>query len=60
MHLHRAMKMEGVVPNQMTMTLLASVGKGGVSAVEDQQIATAALTAAVAAAGSIIIKSGLI
>ena len=58
--LQRNMKVDGVAPDQVTQRLMESVGKGGISAVEDQQVATAALAAAVAAAGSIIIRAGFI
>ena len=54
------MKSEGVAPDSMTQRLMDSIGKGGVSAIENQQVATTALAAAVAAAGSIIIRAGII
>lgn len=60
MALQRAMKAEGIAPNQVTHRLLESVGKGGVSQVEGQQVAATALAAAVAAAGSIIIRAGIL
>ena len=56
--LHRAMVRERVEGNMMTRQLLLGIGKGGEAAVEDQQVATAALTAAVAAAGSLMIRAG--
>ena len=58
--LQRAMKTEGIAPDSMTQRLMDSIGKGGVSAIENQQVATTALAAAVAAAGSIIIRAGII
>lgn len=58
--LQRNMKVDGVAPNQVTQHLMESIGKGGISSVEDQQVATAALAAAVAAAGSLIIRAGFI
>lgn len=58
--LQRAMKTEGIVPDTMTQRLMDSIGKKGVSAIENQQVATTALAAAVAAAGSIIIRAGII
>jgi hypothetical protein len=58
MELQRAMVREGVKPNTVTKQLLAAVGKGGTAAVADQQLTAAALSAAVAAAGSLIIRAG--
>lgn len=58
--LQKAMKSDGVVPDTMTHKLMASIGKGGISAIENQQVATTALAAAVAAAGSLIMKAGII
>lgn len=54
------MKADGIPPNQVTQRLLESVGKGGISHVEGQQVAATALAAAVAAAGSIIMRAGFI
>lgn len=56
--LHKSMEAEGVEPNSVTASLLASVGKLGVRAVEQQQIGASALSAAVAAAGALLIQSG--
>ena len=56
--LQRAMSREGVEPNTMTRQLLVDIGRGGTSAVADQQVAAAALSAAVAAAGSLMIQTG--
>lgn len=58
MELQRSMVREGVEPNQVTKQLLVAVGKGGTAAIGDQQVAAAALSAAVAAAGSLIIRAG--
>jgi pentatricopeptide repeat protein len=58
--IQRSMKVDGVAPDQVTQRLMESIGKGGIHAVEDQQVATAALAAAVAAAGSLIIRAGFI
>lgn len=52
------MSREGVEPNTMTRQLLLDIGRGGTSAVADQQVAAAALSAAVAAAGSMMIRAG--
>ncbi len=54
MELFRQMTSEGVVPNNVTQQLMSGVGKKGVAAVEGQQAAAAALTAALAAAGSLL------
>ena len=58
MDLQHAMAREGVEPNQVTRQLLASVGRGGSAAVADLQVGAAALSAAVAAAGSLMIRAG--
>ena len=44
---------------QVTQQLLAVVGKRGVAALESQQVAATALTAAVAAAGSVLMGAGV-
>jgi pentatricopeptide repeat protein len=53
-----AMAAAGVPGDALTARLLAAVGRGGVSAVEDQQLAAAALSAALAAAGGLIMRAG--
>jgi len=58
LQLHKYMEAEGVEPNNVTVTLLNSVGKHGVRAVETQQAAATALSAAVAAAGALMIQTG--
>ena len=50
---------DGVAGDSLTARLLAAVGRGGVSAVEDTQLAVAALSAALAAAGGLLIRAGL-
>ena len=60
MVLHKAMRSDGVSADPLTHRLMESIGKTGVSNVENQQIAAAAITAAVAAAGSIIIRAGIL
>ena len=52
--------MDGIAPNHVTQRLLESVGKGGINQVEGQQVAATALAAAVAAAGSLIMRAGLL
>lgn len=56
--LHSCMETEGVEPNNVTISLLNSIGKQGVRAVEHQQIGASALSAALAAAGALLIQSG--
>ena len=58
LQLHKYMEAEGVEPNNVTVTLLNAVGKHGVRAVEHQQAAATALSAAVAAAGALMIQAG--
>jgi len=58
LQLHKYMEAEGVEPNNVTVTLLNSVGKHGVRAVEHQQAAATALSAAVAAAGALMVQAG--
>ncbi|GMH42675.1 hypothetical protein BSKO_10594 [Bryopsis sp. KO-2023] len=58
LQLHRYMEAEGVEANNVTISLLSSVGKQGVRAVEHQQIGASALSAAVAAAGALMIQTG--
>jgi hypothetical protein len=49
---------DGVEPNQVTRQLLASVGRGGSAAIGDLQVGAAALSTAIAAAGSLLIRAG--
>eukprot|EP00210_Caulerpa_lentillifera_P005747 g5494.t1 len=58
--LHNCMEKEGIEPNNVTISLLNSIGKQGVRAVEHQQIGASALSAALAAAGALLIQSGLV
>jgi hypothetical protein len=53
------MKRERVQPNSLTNTLMASVGRKGVQRVEEQQAALTAISAAVAAAGGILMHKGV-
>jgi pentatricopeptide repeat protein len=57
--LSREMGASGVAPNGVTRDLLDSVCKEGVRVVENQQAAIAALSAAVAAAGTVMMRAGL-
>ncbi len=49
----------GLSPNSVTKELLDGVCKGGVAAIENQQAAIAALSAAVAAAGTVMMRAGM-
>ena len=53
------MRRDGVSPDADTARLLQAVGRGGVGAVEDAQLAAAALSAALAAAGSLLMRTGV-
>ncbi len=53
------MKREAVKPNALTQRLMAAVGRRGVEAVESQQAALAAITAAMAAAGGLLMQRGV-
>ena len=53
------MSREGVEPNSMTMTLMQGLGSKGIALVEKQQVAAAALSAAVAAAGHLVMRTGI-
>jgi pentatricopeptide repeat protein len=57
--LYAEMQERGVTPNAVTQQLLDGVCKGGVKAVEHQQATIAALSAAVAAAGTVMIRAGI-
>lgn len=53
------MRRDGVAPDADTARLLQAVGRGGVGAVEDAQLAAAALSAALAAAGGLLMRTGV-
>ena len=53
------MRQEGIEPNNMTMTLMQGLGSKGVALIEKQQVAAAALSAAVAAAGHLVMRTGM-
>ena len=57
--LSREMKELGIAPNGVTRELMLSVCQEGVRAVENQQAAVAALSAAVAAAGTVMMRTGI-
>ena len=53
------MRRDAVAPDADTARLLQAVGRGGVGAVEDAQLAAAALSAALAAAGGLLMRTGI-
>eukprot|EP00879_Flechtneria_rotunda_P000900 GHRR01001027.1.p1 GENE.GHRR01001027.1~~GHRR01001027.1.p1 ORF type:complete len:1006 (+),score=494.19 GHRR01001027.1:90-3107(+) len=55
----RSMRRDGIEPNALTQQLAADVGRKGTAAVEGQQITAAALSAAMAAAGTLLIQRGM-
>lgn len=59
MELGQEMVTAGVLPNSVTQELLDGVCRGGVAAIENQQAAIAALSAAVAAAGTVMMRAGV-
>jgi hypothetical protein len=48
-----------VEPNALTQQLATEIGRKGAATVEGQQITAAALSAAMAAAGTLLIRSGV-
>ena len=57
--LSNEMLKRGVIANGVTRDLISTVCKEGVRAVENQQAAVAALSAAVAAAGTVMMRAGM-
>lgn len=55
----RSMKRDGVDSNGVTAQLMTSIGRKGAASVETQQLTAAALSAAMAAAGTLLIRSGV-
>lgn len=53
------MKREGVEANAMTGALMSSVGRKGAASVGNQQLTAAALSAAMAAAGTLLMRTGV-
>ncbi len=58
LELLREMKREMLAPNAVTHQLMVAIGKKGAASVETQQITAAAMSAALAAAGSLLIRAG--
>jgi pentatricopeptide repeat protein len=58
LELLRDMKREGLAPNGVTQQLMAAIGRKGAASVETQQLTAAAMSAALAAAGSLLIRAG--
>ncbi|WIA14814.1 hypothetical protein OEZ85_003296 [Tetradesmus obliquus] len=59
LELLRCMRRDGVAPDALTQQLAADIGRKGAATVEGQQITAAALSAAMAAAGTLLIRSGV-
>ncbi len=59
LELLRTLKREGLEPNGVTLQLMGSIGQKGVQSVEGQQLTAAALSAAVAAAGTLLMRTGV-
>lgn len=57
--LMKNMRQDKVEPNNVTMQLMQGLGSKGIAAVEKQQVAAAALSAAVAAAGTLVMRTGI-
>ncbi|DBA66999.1 TPA: hypothetical protein ACH3X2_002107 [Trebouxia sp. C0005] len=57
--LSKDMRRDNVEANHVTMQLMQGLGSKGIALVEKQQVAAAALSAAVAAAGTLVMRSGL-
>jgi hypothetical protein len=53
------MKRDGLEGNAVTAALMASIGRKGAASVETQQLTAAALSAAMAAAGTLLIRTGM-
>ena len=59
LEMQREMRRVGVIGNTLTGQLLQSVGRKGVAAMDGMQATTAALSAAVVAAGTLLMRSGV-
>ena len=59
LELTKDMRREKIEPNSVTLQLMHGLGSKGVAAVEKQQVAAAALSAAVAAAGTLVMRTGI-
>lgn len=59
LELLRCMRREGVEGNALTQQLATEVGRKGAVEVESQQLTAAALSAAMAAAGTLLMRSGV-
>ena len=57
--LSKDMRRDSVEANQVTVQLMQGLGSKGIALVEKQQVAAAALSAAVAAAGTLVMRTGL-
>lgn len=59
LELMKNMRQDKLEPNHVTMQLMQGLGSKGIAAVEKQQVAAAALSAAVAAAGTLVMRTGI-
>ena len=59
LQLQREMRRHNIQGNALTGQLLQSVGRRGVEMIDGLQVTTAALSAAVAAAGTLLVRSGV-
>lgn len=59
LELFHSMQRERLEGNAVTQQLMASIGKKGAASVEGQQVAAAALTAVMAAAGTMLVRTGI-
>ena len=57
--LSKEMARNGVEPDHVTGQLMHSLSSRGIAQIEKQQVAAAALSAAVAAAGSLVMRVGM-
>lgn len=59
LELFHSMRRDGVEPNSVTIQLMSNIGRQGVQNVESQQAVATALSAAVAAAGTVLMQNGM-
>ena len=57
--LSKEMRRNGIEPDHITGQLMHNLSSGGIAQIEKQQVAAAALSAAVAAAGSLVMRVGM-
>lgn len=59
LELFNMMKRDGIEPNAVTQQVMTSIGKKGAQYVENQQVAAATISAVVAAAGTLLMRTGM-